>query len=132
MKYLSLMMAVFCTLSLGFASCNDDDDDPTTAPSIELEEANIEGDELCVEADIAAPGRTASIVINITDANGQTVKASQTVSGSQYIGVLNIEDFHMHVDIRGKQVAAGDLLKLTVGDALGQQTTAVKSITEDK
>ena len=130
---MSLMMTLVCVLSLGFTSCgSDDDDDNIPAPVIMLEEANIEGDELCVEADIVAQGRTASIVINIYDATGSTVKVAYPVTASKYIGVLNIEGFHDHVPIDGKNVAEGDLLKLTVNDANGRITTAQKSITEEE
>lgn len=84
------------------------------------------------EADIVAQGRTASIVINIYDVTGSTVKVAYPVTASKYIGVLNIEGFHVHVPIDGKNVAEGDLLKLTVNDANGRFTTAQKSITEEE
>lgn len=132
LKYMSLMTALMCVFSLCITACGDDDDDKVPAPVIVLEEANIESDELCVEANIAAQGRTAQININICDATGKTIKVSHPVTGSQYIGVLNIDGFHVHVDIAGKGVEAGDLLKLTVADAQGQTTTAQKSITEEE
>ncbi len=129
----TLVTVILCTLPLGFTACGSDDDDPQVpAPTIKLEEANIEGDELCVEADIMAQGRTAQILINICDAAGKTTKVSQPVSGSKYIGVLNIDGFHVHVPIAGKNVIAGDLLKLTVTDANGLSTTAQMSITEEE
>ena len=131
LKYMSLMMALVSVITIGFTSCGSDDDD-TPAPTIEMEEANIEGNELCVEADIVAQGRTASILINICDPSGKTIKVAQPVAGSKYIGVLNIDDFHVHVDITGKNVVVGDLLKLTVADANGRSTTAQKSITEEE
>ena len=131
LKYMSLLMALVSVITIGFTSCGSDDDD-TPAPTIEMEEANIEGNELCVEADIVAQGRTASILINICDPSGKTIKVAQPVAGSKYIGVLNIDDFHMHVDITGKNVVVGDLLKLTVADANGRSTTAQKSITEEE
>jgi hypothetical protein len=132
-KYTSFVTLLLLVLSLGFTACGSDDDDPQVpAPTIKLEEANIEGDELCVEADIVAQGRTALIIINICDATGKTVKVSQPVSGSKYIGVLNIDGFHVHVPIAGKNVVEGDLLKLTVNDANGLSTTAQKSITEEE
>ncbi len=133
-KYISLiMMALVCVLSLGFTACgSDDDDDNTPAPTVTLTEANIEGTELCTQANIVAQGRTASIVINIYDAAGKTLKASQSVTDSKYINVLNIPEFHVHVDIAGKNVAEGDLLKLTVADAKGQKTTAQKTITAEE
>ncbi len=130
LKYMSLLMALVSVITLSITSCGSDDDD-TPAPTIEMEEANIEGNELCVEADIVAQGRTASILINICDPSGKTIKVAQPVAGSKYIGVLNIDDFHVHVDIAGKDVAVGDLLKLTIADANGRSTTAQKSITEE-
>lgn len=130
LKYMSLLMALVSVMTMGITACGNDDDDKTPAPTIELEEANIEGDELCVEADIKASGRTSAIVITIYDATGKNVKVSQPVASSKYIGVLNIEDFHVHVDIAGKNVVEGDLLKLTVSDAKGRSTTAQKAITE--
>lgn len=132
LKYMSLLLALVSVMTIGFTSCGSDDDDSTPAPTIKLEEANIEGDELCVEADIVAQGRTASILINICDATGKDIKVSQPVTSSKYIGVLNIEGFHVHVDITGKNVAVGDLLKLTVTDANGRSTTAQKAITEEE
>lgn len=131
LKYMSLLMALVSVITIGFTSCGSDDDD-TPAPTIEMEEANIEGNELCVEADIVAQGRTASILINICDPSGKTIKVAQPVAGNKYIGVLNIDDFHVHVDITGKNVVVGDLLKLTVADANGRSTTAQKSITEEE
>jgi len=131
LKYRSLMMALICTLSLGFTACNDDDDE-INAPAITIEEANIEGDELCVEADIIAEGKTAAITINITDKTGKTNKATKVVTDTKYIGVLNISGFHVHVDIADKNVIVGDLLHLSVTDANGKQTTAKKSITQEE
>ncbi len=132
LKYMSLMLALVSVMTMVLTACSDDDDNNTPAPVIEVEEANIEGDELCVEADIVAQGRTAAILINICDATGQTVKVAQPVTNSKYIGVLNIEGFHVHVDIDGKNVAVGDQLKLTVTDANGRSTTAQKAITEEE
>jgi hypothetical protein len=132
LKYMSLMLALVSVMTMGLTACSDDDDNNTPAPVIQVEEANIEGDELCVEADIVAQGRTAAILINICDATGQTVKVAQPVTNSKYIGVLNIEGFHVHVDIDGKNVAVGDQLKLTVTDANGRSTTAQKAITEEE
>ncbi len=133
LKYLSLLAILLCVCSFGLTSCSSDDDDSSSAPApvIKLNEANIEGNELCVEADIVAQGRIAAIVINILDATGNTVKVTNPVSASKYLGVLNIDDFHVHVDITGKNVAVGDLLKLLVVDANGHSTTAQKSITQE-
>ena len=133
LKYMSLMLALLCVVSLGFTSCgDDDDDDDTPAPTIVMDEANIEDGEICVKADVTAPGRTAAIQIVITDASGNTTKATKNVTDSKYIGVLNIDGFHVHVDIADKGVVVGDLLKLTVTDGNGKSTTAQKDITEEE
>ena len=55
LKYMSLMMALMCVITLGFTSCSDDDDNDTPAPSIAMDEANIEDGYICVKADVYAP-----------------------------------------------------------------------------
>ena len=62
LKYMSLMMALTLVFTLGFVSCDSDDDDLQPAPEITIEEANIEGDILCTESDVVAKGRTAAIL----------------------------------------------------------------------
>ena len=128
--YMSLMMALLCVFSLSSTGC-DDDDDKLPAPEITINEANIEDDVLCVQADVVAKGRTASILLTITGQNG-TVKASQAVTDSKYIGVLNIDGFHVHVDIADKNVEEGDILEMSVTDEQGLTTTSKKSITEEE
>ena len=132
LKYLSLVLALACVFTLGFTSCSDDDDDNILAPTVNMDEANIEDGYICVKADVYAPGRTAAILITVTDAAGNTTKVTKAVTDSKYIGVLNIDGFHVHVDIDGKGVAEGDLLKLKVTDANGKSTTVQKSITEEE
>jgi hypothetical protein len=129
--YMSLMTALTLVFALSFSSCSDDDDDKLPAPEITLHEANIEGDILCTQADVVAKGRTAAIMLTIEGKNG-TVKVTRPVTDSKYIGVLNIDGFHVHVDIAGKNVEAGDLLKMTVTDAQGLSTTAKMSISEEE
>ena len=129
--YMSLMTALTLVFTLSFSSCSDDDDDKLPAPEITLHEANIEGDILCTQADVVAKGRTAAIMLTIEGKNG-TVKVTRPVTDSKYIGVLNIDGFHVHVDIAGKNVEAGDLLKMTVTDAQGLSTTAKMSISEEE
>lgn len=131
-KYMSLLMALVCVITLGFTSCNNDDENDTAAPTIEMDEANIEDDFICVKADIYSPGRTSAIQITVTDATGNTTKVTQNVTDSKYIGVLNIDGFHVHVDIDGKGVVEGDLLKLKVTDGNGKSATAQKSITAEE
>lgn len=132
MKYMSLMMALACAITLGLTSCSSDDEDDVAAPSIEMDEANIEDGIICVKADVYAPGRTSAIQITVTDATGNTTKVTQNVTDSKYIGVLNIDGFHVHVNIDGKGVVEGDLLKLKVTDGNGKSTIAQKSITEEE
>lgn len=127
---MSLMMALVSVLSLGFISCSDDDDE-LPAPQVTLKEANVEGDILCVQADVVAKGRTASILLTVTGKDG-SVKVTSPVTDSKYIGMLNIDGFHVHVDITGKHVEEGDLLKMTVTDAEGHATTAQKNITAEE
>ncbi len=129
--FLSLMMALVSVFSLTIVSCGSDDDDPE-APVIVMKEANIEENELCVEANVVAKGRTASILIEVCDSTGNNVKVAKTVTDAKYINVLNIDDFHVHVDITGKNVVVNDVLKLTVADANGHSTTAKKSITKEE
>lgn len=132
LKYMSLMMALVCVLSLCFSSCSSDDDDKTPAPSIVMDEANIEDSEICVKADVYAPGRTKAIQITITDATSNTTKVTKDVSDAKYINVLNIDGFHVHVDIAGKGVVVGDLLNLKVTDANGKSAIGQKNITEEE
>lgn len=127
---MSLMMALITMFTLSFNAC-DNDDDKQPAPQITLNEANIEGDILCVQADVVAKGRTAAITLAIVGKDG-AAKLSQLVTDSKYIGVLNIDGFHVHVNIAGKDVEEGDLLKMTVMDTEGQSTTAQKAITAEE
>lgn len=131
LKYMSLMMALTLVFTLGLVSCDSDDDDLQPAPEITIEEANIEGDILCTEADVVAMGRTASIQLVVSDQQGN-VKVAYPVTDSKYIGVLNIDGFHVHVPIAGKGVLEGDVLTMTVTDAQGLSTSAKKSITEEE
>ena len=126
-------MAMMSVITFGFTSCgSDDDEDETPAPTIVMDEANIEDGEICVKADVTAPGRTKAILIAVTDSTGNTTKVTKNVTDSKYIGVLNIDGFHVHVDIKDKGVVVGDLLKLTVTDANGKSTTGQKTITEEE
>ena len=131
-KYISLMMALVSVISFGFTSCSNDDKDNTPAPTIVMDEANIEDDIICVKADVTAPGRTAAIQITVTDAAGTTTKVTKDVTDAKYIGVLNIDGFHVHVNIDGKGVAVGDVLRLKVTDANGKSSVAQKSITQEE
>lgn len=128
---MSLMMAFITVLTLSFAACSNDDDDKLPAPVITLDEANIEEDILCVEADVVAKGRTAAIVLTIADKSGN-IKVTYPVTDSKYIGVLNIDGFHVHVNIDGKNVEEGDVLKMSVTDGQGLTTTAQKDITAEE
>ena len=125
------MMALITVFTLGFTACSNDDDDKQPAPQITLNEANIEGDILCVQADVVAKGRTATILLTIVGKDG-AAKVAYPVTDSKYIGVLNIDGFHVHVDIAGKNVEEGDVLQMTVTDAEGQTVTAQKGITAEE
>jgi len=124
-------MALISVFTLSFTACSKDDDDKSPAPVITLHEANIEGDILCVQADVVAKGRTAAILLTIADKSGN-VKVTYPVTDSKYIGVLNIDGFHVHVGIDGKNVQEGDVLKMSVTDAEGQTTNAQKDITAEE
>ena len=128
---MSLMMALITVFTLSFTACSNDDDDKQPAPQITLKEANIEGDILCVQADVVAKGRTATILLTIVGKDG-AAKVAYPVTDSKYIGVLNIDGFHVHVDIAGKNVEEGDVLQMTVTDAEGQTVTAQKGITAEE
>ena len=128
---MSLLMALISVFTLSFTACSKDDDDKSPAPVITLHEANIEGDILCVQADVVAKGRTAAILLTIADKSGN-VKVTYSVTDSKYIGVLNIDGFHVHVGIDGKNVQEGDVLKMSVTDAEGQTTNAQKDITAEE
>ena len=128
---MSLMMALITVFTLSFTACSNDDDDKQPAPQITLNEANIEEDILCVQADVVAKGRTATILLTIVGKDGAT-KVAYPVTDSKYIGVLNIDGFHVHVDIAGKNVEEGDVLQMTVTDAEGQTVTAQKGITAEE
>lgn len=128
---MSLMMALITVLTFSFTACSDDDDDKVLAPQITLSEANIEGDILCVQADVVAQGRTSAILLTVAGKN-DNVKVTHPVTDNKYIGVLNIDGFHVHVDIAGKGVEEGDQLRMTVTDAVGQAVTVQKAITAEE
>ena len=128
---MSLMMALITVFTLSSIACGNDDDDKQPAPQVTLHEANIEGGILCVQADVVARGRTAAILLTVAGTNG-SVKVTYPVTDSKYIGVLNIDGFHVHVDIDGKNVEEGDVLKMSVTDGQGQTTTAQKDITAEE
>ncbi len=133
-KYInaSLILAIITIFTLSFTACSsDDDDNKQPAPQITLNEANIEGDELCVQANVLAKGRTATILLNVVGKNG-AVKVAQAITDKKYIGVLNIDEFHVHVDITGKNVEEGDQLKMTVTDEQGLTSTVQKDITAEE
>ena len=132
-QYLSLLLALVCLFSLSLTSCSKDDDEKPAAPTVVLTEANIEDGEICVMANIIAPGRTANIIITVTDPTGTVTKLSQPITEAKYMGVLNIDEFHVHVkDIDSKSVVKGDLLRLSVTDQNSRSTTAQMSITEEE
>ena len=132
-KYMSLMVALLGVLTLSFTSCGDDDD-IASAPVINLYEANLEheGSEICVQADIKAQGRTASVIIEVFKASDGSLITALPVTDSKFINVLEIPGFHKHVHLDGLTVTEGDVLKLTVTDMNGKSTTVQKNITEEE
>lgn len=136
-KYLSLMVALLSVLTLSFTSCGGDDvndDDVASAPVINLYEANIEdeGSEICIQADIKAPGKIATIIAEVYSADGQTFKLMQPFTGNE--GALEVPGFHKHiydVDTYDPAIVEGDLLKFTVVDMNGRTTTVQKNLTEE-
>ncbi|MBQ7451323.1 MAG: hypothetical protein IJV60_02075 [Prevotella sp.] len=132
-KYMSLMVALLSVLTLSFTSCSSDDDDEiVSAPEVTLTEANLEGDEICVQADIKAQGRTASVIIEVFKASDGSLITALPVTDSKFINVLEIPGFHKHVHLDGLTVAEGDVLKLTVTDMNGKSTTVQKNITAEE
>ncbi len=127
-SYISILFAAI--LSFTIVSC-DKDDDTVAAPTVTIEEANLEGEYLCTEAEIDAPGRVASIVVTILSADEATTKLTKTFTDSKYVGVLNIPEFHEHIT-GVEDVAEGDILRMTVTDQNGNSTTAQKAITEEE
>lgn len=131
---ISLMMALFAMFTLCFTACSSDDDDDEKAPvpTITIKEANIEeGDIVCVQADIVAKGLTKEIRLTISGKDGK-VKVSQNFNDDKYLKKLNIDDFHVHVNIKDKDVVEGDQLAITVTDEDEQSVTAKKDITAEE
>ena len=132
-KYMSFALALLCVCSLSFISCKGNEEEKPAAPTIVISEANIEEEsELCVEANVKAPGKTAAVSISVRSADGSALKFTEKVTGVAYIGVLEVPEFHKHFDIADKGVTEGDILEFTVTDAFGQTTTAKKSITKEE
>ena len=132
-KYINnIAIIILSFIALSFSSCDKDDNEQEAAPTVTIEEANIEGDYLCTESEIDAPGRVASITVSIVSASDDSnVKLTKTFIDSKYVGVLNIPEFHEH--ITGiDNVVVGDILRLTVTDNNGNSTTAQKNITEEE
>ncbi len=132
-KYINnIAIIILSFAALSFSSCDKDDNEQEAAPTVTIEEANIEGDYLCTEAEIDAPGRVAYITVSIVSASDDSnVKLTKTFTDSKYVGVLNIPEFHEH--ITGiDNVVVGDILRLTVTDNNGNSTTAQKNITEEE
>lgn len=130
MKYMSLMVALLCTLSLTFTACSDDDDDATAKPTIRLTEVGHDnsrhahpGHDLHLEANVVAEGLIKRIDIEIHQENGGSFKVEQAYTDGKYIGVRNIE-YHEHIDIPAEAPLGEYHLHFTVTDQKGQQTTA--------
>ena len=87
MKYLSLMMAVFCSLSLGFTSCSDDDED--------------EAGRDMTYPEISSEGIVASPVDCEVYRRGQVIAFNYVFTDNQELGAYNLEihdNFDHHTD----------------------------------
>ena len=115
-------------LVLSLVSCND----IKNKPAVNINEANIEGTYICVEADIDCPNKTQSIRIEICDAENGQIKLAMDFTDSKYVGKLNIPEFHEHIDINDSKVQENDLLRMTVTDQEKLQTVATKALTADE
>ena len=135
LKYMSLMLALLCVVSLGFTSCGDDDDDDLPAkPVITLTEVGHDnskhahpGHDLHLEAYVVAEGLIKSINIEIHQENGGTMKIEKAYTDGKYIGVRNTE-FHEHIDIPENAPLGEYHLHFVVTDNSGQQTVAESDI----
>lgn len=134
-KYITFLMAIFSIISLGFISCNDDDDDEQTAqPVVTLTEVGHSnskhthpGHDLHLEASILAEGTIKRIDIEIHQKGGANKIVETAYTEGKYIGVKNA-DFHEHLDIPADAALGEYHLHFTVTDNEGQQTTAECSI----
>lgn len=124
----SIFISLTATVIAFFVSCTNE---IKNQPIVTINEANIEGTYICVEADIQAANKTQSIRIEVLDAAGQT-KLSKDFADSKYVGKLNIPEFHEHIDINNADVHEGDLLRMTVTDQQKLQTVATKALTEEE
>lgn len=129
-KYINNIAIVLLSfVAISLSSC-DKDDDTVAAPTITLEEANLEGEFICVEAEIEAPGRIDVITITVSSADNTKTKLTTTFVESKYANLLNTE-FHEHItDIEGVQ--EGDILTLVVTDKNGNTATVQKNITQEE
>ena len=136
LKYMSLMLALLCVVSLGFTSCGDDDDDDElpAKPVITLTEVGHDnskhahpGHDLHLEADVVAEGLIKSINVEIHQENGGSVKIEKAYTDGKYIGVRNTE-FHEHIDIPENAPLGEYHLHFVVTDNRGQQTIAESHI----
>ena len=115
-------------LVLSLVSCND----VKNKPVVNINEANIEGTYICIEADINCPNKTQSIRVEVCDAENGQIKLAKDFTNSKYIGKLNIPEFHEHIDVNDSKVKENDQLRLTVTDQENLQTVATKALTEEE
>ena len=115
-------------LVLSLVSCND----VKNKPEVNINEANIEGTYICIEADINCPNKTQAIRVEVCDAENGQIKLAKDFTDSKYIGKLNIPEFHEHIDINDSKVKENDQLRLTVTDQENLQTVASKALTEEE
>ena len=121
-------MAILSVLSLGFVSCDDDDDD-VKAPVIELEEVGHDnsytahpGHDMHLAACLKAEGLIKFIHIEIAQKDGTYVITKKYEEGS-YVGIRNAE-FHEHIDIPEEAPLGEYQLSFIVADKEDRTTVA--------
>ena len=129
-KYMSLLLALVSVFTLGFTSCDDDDDDKVAKPVITLTEVGHDnsrhahpGHDLHLEADIVAQGLIQRIDVEIHQEASHGFEIEKSYTDSKYVGLKNAE-FHEHIDIPADAPLGEYHLHFIVVDKAGQQTTA--------
>lgn len=128
--------ALFALLTSSiFTSCSSDDGGDATAHAITIELTEVgsgnnlkatAGEDLHLEAEILAPGKIASVAVEIhSETNSSAPEIIETFA--DYNGLLNAT-FHKHVDIPAAQPAGIYHLHLTVTDQQGNIKTVEAEI----
>ena len=121
-----LTLMAITSLTLFTTSCSDDDNGNNTNNSIQIELTEVghgtpphvhAGEDLHLEAEILAPGKIASVTVEIHN-ESDTSAPEITASFDDYNGLLNAT-FHKHIDIPANQPPGNYHLHLTVTDQNG-------------